>query len=443
MRLRLLLLLLCLMAVTHIALGSDRYVVDVESRLNVRDLSGEITWKLNNRDTVEMMHDYGDRCYVKFSDTKGYERRGYVVSKYLKKVENRQEQLAEAEPLYSSPSWNLYDLLFFFVPDDLSLGGWWWVIIGIYVWVKCKQGYTIAWAILHLPDRLFYWLNQLQFYLQKPWRFLLHDPGDTLMWMHKHYFWVVPTIAMYVLSTPLRYINALYFNLVDRTIHALFDSLGELFHPTDHDMDITYGWDYTWRWIVGFPLRLIYYAVRLMLAVFEGIVCTLFDTIVPTLTLYHGTTPYAAQRITEANNWQVGGGAYAGYGIYFGAQMRTARNYADGVVVVSRVTLGWIENLNLHYYMRTLPATCGNKGHALTQWAQDNHFTTIEWWREDRRWWEYCMVDHSYDYDNPWRIRPMYVITDDGSSKHYRIDGCVRLWFIPWLLKMIGKMLDE
>lgn len=443
MRTRLILLLFCLIAVTLGAQGSDRYVVDVESRLNVRNFGGEIIGRLNNRDTVEMMHDYGDRAYISYLDDNGTEHRGYVAKKYLSMVEEEEPVVEKVVETPSGHDWNLYKLLFFFIPDDLSLGGWWWVIIGIYLWVKHMQGYSWAWAILHLPDRLFYWLNQLQFYLQKPWRFLLHNPGDTLIWMHKHYLWVLPTIAMYLISTPLRYINALYFNLVDRTVHALFDSLEELFHPTDHDMDIRFGWDYRWRWIVGFPLRLVYYAVRLMLAVAEGIACTLFDTFVPTLTLYHGTTPYAAQLITEANDWQVGGGAFAGFGIYFGAQMRTARNYAGGVIVVSRVTLGWIENLNLHYYMRTLPRTCGNKGHTLTQWAQDNHFTTIEWWREDRHWWEYCMVDHSYGYDNPWRIRPMYVITDDKTTNHYRIDGCVRLWFFPWLLKTIGKMLDE
>lgn len=426
------LLLLCLIAVTQNVHGSNRFVVNVESRLNVRDINEKITGQLNSRDTVELLHYFRDKSYIRYIDDNGNERQGYVVSTYLTKVE---EEPAKAVEQRSHHDWNLYKILFFFVPDDLSLGGWWWVIIGIYIWVKRKQGYSLAWAVLHLPDRLFYWLNQLQFYLQKPWRFLLHDPGDTLIWMHKHYFWVLPTVALYVISTPLRYINALYFNLVDRTVHALFDSLGELFHPTDHDMDITYGWDYCWRWIVAFPIRLVYYAGRLMLAVAEGIACTLFDTFVPTLTLYHGTTPGAAQCITEANDWQVGSGAYAGYGIYFGAQMRTARNYARGVIVVSRVTIGWVENLNLHYYMRTLPNTCGGKGHAITQWAQDNHFTTIEWWREDRQWWEYCMVDHSHGYDNPWRIRPMYVITDDYNSSHYRIDGCVRLWFIPWLLK--------
>lgn len=428
-----LLLIMLFMTLAAQASSIDKYVVDVQTRLNVRNSQGQVIWKLYPRDTVIILEDYGERSRIQFKTDNGYSHEGYVATQYLRKIEQPVVATPTIRHRPSPFSWFL----------GLFKSVWVWIAVAIYIWVKRQQGYSLAWAILHLPDRLFYWLNQLQFYLQKPWRFMLHDPGDTLIWMHKHYIWVLPTIAMYLISTPLRYINALYFNLVDRTVHALFDSLGELFHPTDHDMDIRFGWDYCWRWIVGFPLRLVYYAVRLMLAVAEGIACTIFDTFVPTLTLYHGTTPYAAQLITEANDWQVGGGAFAGFGIYFGAQMRTARNYAEGVIVVSRVTLGWIENLNLHYYMRTLPRTCGNKGHTLTQWAQDNQFTTIEWWREDRHWWEYCMVDHSYGYDNPWRIRPMYVITDDKTTNHHRIKGCVRLWFIPWLLKMIGKMLDE
>lgn len=434
MRRSLLLLVIFILSSISQVYGIDKYVVDVKTRLNVRDSYGRVIWKLYPRDTVVILEDYGEKVRVWFVTDRGYEHEGYVATQYLRKVEKPVEPAAVVSQSH-------YKASPFFGFGRIFKSLWFWLFIGFYLWIKRQQGYSLAWAILHLPDRLFYWLNQLQFYLQKPWRFLLHDPSDTLIWMHKHYVWVLPTIAMYVVSTPLRYVNAFYFNLVDRTVHALFDSLGELFHPTDHDMDITYGWDYTWRWILGFPLRLVYYAVRLMLAIAEGMACTLFDTIVPTLTLYHGTTPYAAQQITEANDWQVGSGAYAGYGIYFGAQMRTARNYARGVIVVSRVSLGWIENLNLHYYMRTLPSTHGGKGHSITQWAQDNHYTTIEWWRSDGPWWEYCMVDHSFDYDNPWRIRPMYVITDDTNA-HHRIEGCVRLWFIPWILKTIGKMID-
>lgn len=432
MRRPLYLLLILFTSLASQAYGMDKYVVDVQTRLNVRSSNGKVIWKLYPGDTIVILESYGEKARIQFTTYNNYKHEGYVPTQYLQKIE--QPEAAESHSRHRSSVfawlWGLFKSL------------WVWIAVVIYLWVKRQQGYSLAWAILHLPDRLFYWLNQLQFYLQKPWRFLLHNPSNTMMWMHKHYVWVVPTMAMYVVSTPLRYINALYFNLVDRTVHAIFDSLGEVFRPTDNDMDMRYGWDYQWHWIVGFPFRLVYYAGRLALAVVEGMACTLFDTIVPTLTLYHGTTPNAAQLITEANNWQVGNGAYAGYGIYFGAQMRTARNYSHGVIVVSRVTLGWIENLNLHYYMRTLPGTHGLKGHTITQWAQDNHYTTIEWWRVDGPWWEYCMVDHSRGYDNPWRIRPMYVISSDTDT-HHRIEGCVRLWFIPWLLKMIGRMMND
>ena len=87
----------------------------------------------------------------------------------------------------------------------------------------------------------------------------------------------------------------------------------------------------------------------------------------------------------------------------------TIIGYVLGIALgSSRVTLGIIENLNLH------PTICRNwvakRGHSITQWAIDNSITTIEWWRTtgNYRWWEYCMVDHSDEYDQIWRIRPLY-----------------------------------
>lgn len=93
----------------------------------------------------------------------------------------------------------------------------------------------------------------------------------------------------------------------------------------------------------------------------------------------------------------------------------------------------------LHRYMRTLPSFQGRKGHSITQWAQDNGFTAKEWWRDDRNWWEYCMVDHGQGYDNLWRIRPLYVIKV-CSTTHRRIEGCVRLLLFPTLLDWIKRL---
>lgn len=45
----------------------------------------------------------------------------------------------------------------------------------------------------------------------------------------------------------------------------------------------------------------------------------------------------------------------------------------------------------------------------------------------DYRWWEYCMVDHEADYDNPWRIRPLYR-EDACTGKYDRTWGGVGLW---------------
>lgn len=202
MRRPLYLLLILFMSLAIQAYGMDKYVVDVQTRLNVRSSKGKVIWKLYPGDTVAILENYGEKARIQFTTYNNYKHEGYVATQYLQKIE--QPETTESHSRHRSSVfawfWGLFKSL------------WVWIAVVIYLWVKRQQGYSLAWAILHLPDRLFYWLNQLQFYLQKPWRFLLHNPSNTMMWMHKHYMWVLPTIAMYVISTPLRYINALYFN---------------------------------------------------------------------------------------------------------------------------------------------------------------------------------------------------------------------------------------
>ena len=154
---------------------------------------------------------------------------------------------------------------------------------------------------------------------------------------------------------------------------------------------------------------------------------TCLEIVLPTLTLYHGTSCEASTNITRPNEWLVGNGAYAGYGIYFAPSKSTALHYSRGVVIICRVTLGRIENLNLHPYI--CASWVAKRGHSITKWAINEGITTVEWWRTTGtyRWWEYCMVDHSAGYDHPWRIRPLYR-EDAGTGKYQRTWGGVGLW---------------
>lgn len=282
-------------------------------------------------------------------------------------------------------------------------------------------------VLLYLPLKILQFTNYLQYLLQKPWRCFLKNPGNLMFWIYKYKIHWIAEIVLYVLLTPLRAFNAFCYNMIVRNLFMFFDVLQEILHPQLNEMRYHEGWNYFWRWLVFLPVRIVVYGIKFIFSLWETALFTCLEIVLPTLTLYHGTSHNASTSIARPNEWLVGGGAYAGYGIYFAPRKSTARHYSSGVIVVSRVTLGRIENLNLHPYI------CSNwvakRGHSITQWALDEGITTVEWWRTtgDYRWWEYCMVDHDAGYDNPWRIRPLYR-EDACTGKYERTWGGVGLW---------------
>lgn len=287
--------------------------------------------------------------------------------------------------------------------------------------------------VLYLPLKVLQFTNFLQYFLQKPWRYFLQCPDSTIRWIYDNRLHWIAEVLLYVVLTPLRAFNAFCYNMVVRNLFMFFDVVQEILHPQLNGMRYHDGWEYVWRWLVYLPVRVVVYGVKFAGSLMETALFTCVETILPTLTLYHGTTYEASTSIARPNEWLVGSGAYAGYGIYFAPRKSTALHYSCGVVIICRVTLGRIENLNLHPYV------CSNwvakRGHSITQWAIDKGITTVEWWRTtgDYRWWEYCMVDHSADYDHPWRIRPIYR-EDAYTGKYQRTWGGVGLW-LPVIVK--------
>jgi len=287
--------------------------------------------------------------------------------------------------------------------------------------------------VLYLPLKILQFTNYLQYLLQKPWRYFLRCPGKVILWIYKYRIHWIAEIVLYVLLTPLRAFNAFCYNMVVRNLFMFFDVVQEILHPQLNRMRYYDRLDYLWRWLVFLPVRLVIYGLKLVASLLETAFFTCIEILLPTLTLYHGTSSEASTSIARPNEWLVGNGAYAGYGIYFAPKKSTALHYSWGVVIICRVTLGRIENLNLHPYI--CAHWVAKRGHSITQWAIDEGITTVEWWRTTgvHRWWEYCMVDHSADYDHPWRIRPLYR-EDADTGKYQRTWGGVGLW-IPGIIK--------
>lgn len=122
-------------------------------------------------------------------------------------------------------------------------------------------------------------------------------------------------------------------------------------------------------WLILLPWRFIKYVIwHGSLTFIESSIWTAIDTFVPTLTAYHGTTCAAAEGIcqgpgrVESKNWlsavwNVGGGNYAGNGIYFAPVRSTAYHYASGSLIVCRVSFG--RTLDLGLAPRCIYDLCG------------------------------------------------------------------------------------
>ena len=283
----------------------------------------------------------------------------------------------------------------------------------------------------------FYVLNSLQRYLYKPWlpfyKRNTRSDGANKELREQLEVWKIP---LYIIVTPLRFVNAVYFNILVHCSFELFNYLVEVIVPESEDEG---GDNFLW-WTVMLPVRVAKYLVwHGGLTFIESCVWTAIDTFVPALTLYHGTTCAAAESITQGPGrvgpkglysgvWNVGGGNFAGNGIYFAPARSTALHYSSGSLIVCRVSLG--RTLDLGLAPRHIYNQCGAPNAlGVTRWGLDNNYVTGEWWRGDARagWWEYCMYDWQNRYNHSWRIRPLYVL-DLSDECIQRIPGGMVHW---------------
>ena len=268
-------------------------------------------------------------------------------------------------------------------------------------------------------------LNWLQRFLSKPWRyFYKFNSGNDRSNKNARDNWEWVKVPLYIILTPLRFVNAVYFNIFTHCSFELFNYIFEVVSPSKRKE----GAGSFIGWLIWLPVRFVWYLViHGLLTLIESVIWTVVDTFVPSLTLWHGTSPAAAINITQSPDrtdssnwktgiWDVGSGNYVGNGIYFAPARSTALHYGSGALIVCRVTLGKV--LDLGMAPTWVFKQCGHpNAHGATQWGLDNGYTTGEWWRNDVIhncfWWEYCMFDWKNRYNHSWRIRPLYVINRD------------------------------
>lgn len=423
---------------------ADTYVITGKT-VNVRatpDMNGRVVGKLHKDDRITVTGMYDSN----WAEIQHHYRKRYVSRKYIA-FAGRDEEEWSMEDLGTeriSTWWAI-------IRDHFWWGGFLLFIVVIFPIIQ-KKGqnsnwpYTyLLWTVISMP---FYILDMLQFWLAKPWRplmkrNLLKDKFKKPM----RIFLRILQFPFYVALFPLRFINAVYYNLIIHNVYEWSNYLLEVIVPSDPKE----GAGNILKWPVFLPFRIIKYLLyHGLLTLVESIIWTALDTIFPAVTLYHGTSETAAdnmlcepkrnklrQRSAErrTGTWTVGGGNFAGDGIYFGIFRKTLRNYQSGSAIVARVTTGRSVDTVL------MPDSVYNQAgyanaSAVSNWGLRNGYISGEWWRSGNcNWWEICMFDRKNRYNDSWRIRPIYAI-NYGSGIMQRVPGGSAHWLFR---KMVIK----
>ena len=258
-------------------------------------------------------------------------------------------------------------------------------------------------------------------------------------------YWLLPLLSglqiiLYIVTTPLRLLNAVIYNVFIYGVTELYDLFFEVLQPSEWDE----GYGDWWTWTYMLPIRIIKYPIyHGGLVLIEGAVWTVIDTIIPAITMYHGTDLIAGQAITgkAGRKWTDGTftasqSSWGGIGVYFASRRSVARRYAEDpyrlsgsnpVMIVCRVSLGKIINYSLAPYSTYRNAGATGNPAVLNRYAENHGYNTGEWWNEHGDYWEYCLFDWQNRYNHPWRIRPIYVFNfRTGRAQH--IESGLRHW---------------
>lgn len=380
-------------------------------------------------------------------------RKAYCSAQYLRyceRISPPQENKTEKDGFWSTFGGSVSSFLFSILILCIVLAVLRKILIGVLGLISLA-----FYRLYHLISFPFYSLNWLQRRLAKPWmqnyKRNTRSDADNAKLREELEMWKIP---FWFILTPLRFANAFYYNIVVHCSFEMFNYVVEVLVPEgEHEGSSSF-----FLWFVLIPWRFVKYVLwHGSLTLIESALWTAIDTFVPALTVYHGTSCAAAECIcqgpgrVESKNWlsavwNVGGGNYAGNGIYFAPVRSTAYHYANGSLIVCRVTFG--RTLDLGLAPRRIYDLCGRPNAlGVTEWGLKNDYVTGEWWRGDygAGWWEYCMYDWQNRYNDSWRIRPLYVINIEGECIQ-RIPGGMYHWLFNSLafndlLSHIGKKL--
>lgn len=303
--------------------------------------------------------------------------------------------------------------------------------------------------IYNLLSFPFYILNKIEFFITEPWRYLFK-----YNWMNDKIKEVVRPIlflikfALYVVTTPLRALNAFNYNILTHVSIELYDLLYEVLMPCSPNE----GKGNFVKWLFYLPLRIVKYPLfHGFLVLLESSIWTIIDIFIPALTLYHGTDLTAGEAITyspsrndylkRTASWKDGEfrasqNGWGGNGVYFASMRSVAEGYAydpyrlsdnNPIMIVCRVSLGNVINFSLAPdWVYNMTGKYGNPS-VLNNYAEKNGYVTGEWWNPKGRYWEFCLLDWHGPYDHPWRIRPLYVYNfRTGVFQH--VKGGMRHW---------------
>lgn len=344
---------------------------------------------------------------------------------------------------------------FFFGNASKGAGIACWVVTvvgGVYLLISYGGSIRrVIFGVLCIPFIPLYLLNQLQWVLIAPWRWLFKSDWlneDVKSFIRPCFTFL--SIILAILTTPLRTFNAIVYNTI-HVIYEFYNYILEVLIPSADDE----GAEGVWSWCLHFIVRVfkypIFHGIR---SLWDSIIGTILDIFYPTVTLYHGTTETAANNILADNNRNSHQQRYAHYlrgtfkassqaqcswaglGVYFAKSLFLASSYAysdrnsdgtDPILIVSRVSYGLIISYNL--------APCrvsyntGRYGHhpSINNWTMSQGYTTGEWWNGYN--WEYCLFDWQNRYNEPWRIRPIYAFNLSTLFFHH-IKGGMRHWDI-------------
>lgn len=278
-------------------------------------------------------------------------------------------------------------------------------------------------------------LNWLQYFFMRPHRFAMKNNTRLVRGLYKFgLFRFIYNLVAYFALSPLRLVNAVWYDIVVYAVFCFKDAFLDIFDPHQRKWTEKRNFKYFFCWIFGFPYRLIHFVFLSVGRLFEGVLFTVVDVFVPTITMMHGTSETASLSISTPGEWIVGSGNYAGTGIYFTMSERVARHYAGDVhpvIIYSRVALG--KNLNLSVVPPDVRSLVSHNGDQLTKWGKEHNVTSFEWWRKTGQWWEYCMLNAPIgSHVKSWRIRVLYI-QDLKDKNIQRVWGGKAFW-----LSLIG-----